>query len=445
MDSHPHRRQFLATSGTLLSAGLAGCPLLGTDGGAEGDPATTGTPSDTPTREPTATLQPTQAATTTPESTPSATPAPSAASDTLVPRSDDGATAYGGSVALSGETAIVGAHAQFADPMVPPATVFEYTDGDWRRTATLVPAAEAVTDWETWKVDVDRDVATVVGQEAVDGEYRASAYAFRRDAEGTWNQVDRHRFAAWENREHFGRSVAVSGGRTVVGFTVDYTTMTDNRGAASILAHSDDGWGAQVILPEDGGSAPLGYGHAVAVDEDVAVVGTWEGNEAVVYEHDERWNERDTLSVENGRSFGTSVAVAGDVVLVGDPDGTTPNGPRAGVVHVFESGDEGWTHAGRLFADGGTDDDRFGSALAFTGETALVGAVQSMGGTGYAVRFERDDAGWRRVERFRPPDGDSGDRFGAAVAITDRFALVGASADQDPANTERGAAYVFEL
>lgn len=146
--------------------------------------------------------------------------------------------------------------------------------------------------------------------------------------------------------------------------------------------------------------------------------------------------------------FGTSITVDEDTVVVGAPFDDDPNGKKSGSAHVFDRSRDGWQLTATLVPDDGDDEDKFGTAVALTGDTVLVGADTDEDPNGaYAGSvyvFERDADGWEQTSKFAADDGDSYDWFGGAVAVSDGTAIVGARNDDDPNGDEGGSAYVFE-
>ena len=79
-------------------------------------------------------------------------------------------------------------------------------------------------------------------------------------------------------------------------------------------------------------------------------------------------------------------------------------------------------------------DDRFGSAVAVSGDTLIIGA-RGYGGTGAVFIFERDAGGvdqWGQTAIVVPSDAAEGDRFGHAVTIEGDLLVVGSIGDDDP-------------
>ncbi|NPU98723.1 MAG: cadherin-like domain-containing protein [Candidatus Omnitrophica bacterium] len=140
--------------------------------------------------------------------------------------------------------------------------------------------------------------------------------------------------------------------------------------------------------------------------------------------------------------FGYSVAVSGDTVAVGAYGSQS----GAGAVYLFErdsgAGDR-WVLIKKIMASDGEADDRFGSSLAFSGNTLLVGAPGKKANQGGAYLFERNQGGireWGEVVKLIPREAATGGRFGIAVALEGDTAVVG----MDWVEDFRGEAIVFE-
>jgi len=158
-----------------------------------------------------------------------------------------------------------------------------------------------------------------------------------------------------------------------------------------------------------------------------------------------------TLSASNGipgDGFGSAAAI-GDAVFVGAPGAGSD---ESGRLDAFEWNGADWTGVATLGPSDGETGDRFGSALAVDGDTLLVGAYGWAPGSdgpdtdaaGAAYVFERAGGEWAEQTRLVPDDGDAYDRFGYSLALDDGTALIGAFNDEDPHGDSAGAAYVFE-
>lgn len=134
--------------------------------------------------------------------------------------------------------------------------------------------------------------------------------------------------------------------------------------------------------------------------------------------------------------FGTSVLVAGNHVLVGEPE----NVYRPGAVYVYGNEGSGWTRVEELVAPNARMGDHFGRSLAFDGRRLLVGSTGLEGEVGAAYVFERGaDQRWQQTATLSVSDAVADDGYGAAVAIFGDFAFVGAPSRKE----EPGSVYVF--
>ena len=119
-------------------------------------------------------------------------------------------------------------------------------------------------------------------------------------------------------------------------------------------------------------------------------------------------------------SFGESVALAGDTLVVGAPwhDSAASNG---GAVYVFTRSGGTWTQQAKLVAADAADMDNFGERVAISQNTIVVSAsgkdVSSLENAGAAYVFEKSGAAWPQAARLTAPDAAAGDRFGGSVAV----------------------------
>lgn len=139
-----------------------------------------------------------------------------------------------------------------------------------------------------------------------------------------------------------------------------------------------------------------------------------------------------------GDAFGQAVALSGNTALVS----ANQDDAATGSVYVFVETAGSWTLQQRLVADDGGAGDVFGTFVAIDGDTAIIGAPGHDGATGAAYVFVRTGSTWSQQQKIAPPDGDPGDRFGTSVAVSGETAIVGSPGDDDGA-TGAGAAYAF--
>ncbi|MCG3125393.1 MAG: hypothetical protein CHACPFDD_00212 [Phycisphaerae bacterium] len=213
-------------------------------------------------------------------------------------------------------------------------------------------------------------------------------------------------------------------------------------------------------LPDSGLSYGSRYGTAVSIDGDSVAVGAnldrnglwYTGSARVLVRTGAFWVQQSQLFASDSAKddgFGSSVAISGDTVVVGSPGDDTPAGANTGSAYVFVRVGGAWTEQAHLFASDGAPNDLFGTSVALAADTLLVGASGDDtpdGGedAGSAYVFMRSGSVWTEQARLHASNGAMGDRFGRSAALDADTAVIGADSFDVAGNgTDGGAAYVF--
>lgn len=151
--------------------------------------------------------------------------------------------------------------------------------------------------------------------------------------------------------------------------------------------------------------------------------------------------------------FGVSVSISADgsTALVGAQLDDTAGGANAGSARVFTRAGTVWTQDATLLAPDGETDDRFGTSVALSqdGTVALIGAdiddTTGAADSGSARVYRRSGSSWAFETTILPPGLASSDGYGAAVALSGdgERAFVGAYGDDASMGTDSGTVHVF--
>ena len=153
--------------------------------------------------------------------------------------------------------------------------------------------------------------------------------------------------------------------------------------------------------------------------------------------------------------FGRSVAVSGDTIVVSAVGHDIGANTNQGSTYVFVKPAGGWsgalTESAKLIAADGAFDDQFGKSVAVDGDTIVVGAAfdDDTGGLsqGSAYVFVKPAGGWSGTlthnAKLTASDGAAIDIFGSSVAVSGDTVVVGAGGDDIGAKGNQGSAYVF--
>ncbi|MEN7548029.1 T9SS type A sorting domain-containing protein [Rapidithrix thailandica] len=172
-----------------------------------------------------------------------------------------------------------------------------------------------------------------------------------------------------------------------------------------------------------------------------------------VYEYEAgQWHFKAKLfpSLPYNRNLGLHIAISGDVVVVGLPRDNVNEKPDQGAAYMYVKPASGWadmTETAILTASDGQAGDQLGTSVAIEGEVVVVGAtkadVDGKPNQGKVYVYEKPDMGWQdmtETARLKASDGSEGDHFGYSIAIKDRNIAVGSPYD----DASKGAVYLFE-
>jgi hypothetical protein len=164
----------------------------------------------------------------------------------------------------------------------------------------------------------------------------------------------------------------------------------------------------------------------------------------------------DGEATASDRRFGVSVAVSGNRLLVGATSGHDLDGSidpvieMAGAVYVFERADSGaaWSKTAKLQLTDPKGLETFGSSVALSGDTVVIGAPGSgeplyRMGKAYVYSFDGND--WNPAYTLLASDGTTSDTFGKSVAIDGDYALIGSPAHDAGTVANVGGVYAYHL
>ncbi len=281
---------------------------------------------------------------------------------------------FGVSVAISENTAIIGSPADDDNGNASgSAYLFDVTTGE--QVAKLTADDGSAGDQFGVSVDISGDTAIVSGHTDDDnGEDSGSAYLFDVT---TGEQIAKLTASDAAAGDNFGYSVATSDTTAIVGSFSD-----GDNGAHSGSAYLFDvATGEQIAkLTADDGEVGDQFGISVAISDTTAIVGSISatgnvGNSGAVYLFDVTTGEQiSKLTASDGVSgdgFGRSIAISGNIALVGSSTDEDDNGNQSGSVYVFDimTG----TQLAKLTASDGAEGDYFGVSVAISGTSAIIG------------------------------------------------------------------------
>ncbi|MEY3902176.1 MAG: hypothetical protein RL189_1482 [Pseudomonadota bacterium] len=302
-------------------------------------------------------------------------------------------------------------------------------------------------------------------------------------------------------QQEFGSAVVVSGDVLVASAPKEDSgggSPLNDVGSVRIYRRSTNAWALESVILPFRKAADMKFGSSIGLSGDTLVVGAPEENSdlqtivngtgpltigtsragsgaAYVYRYTvaSGWSQEAAIKAANADSndfFGTSVAVSGDLVVVGawqedsnertitnsDNTASTDNSRlQSGAVYVYERRDTGWVLDAYIKGSELRMPDNFGGSVAISGNTIAVGArgdacnsnviissgnpvscsASPMNESGAVYVFRKDALtnNWSQEAYIKPRNSSSSDYFGEAVALSGDTLVVGAQSESTSA------------
>lgn len=389
--------------------------------------------------------------------------------------------------------------------------VFVRNGGVWSQQAYLKASNTGWYDYFGMSVAISGDTI-VVGASGEDSDATGvngdqnndfnndsgAAYVFTRSG-GVWSQQAYLKASNTSTGSYFGNSVSISGDTIVVGA---YGESNFSAGAAYVFVRSGGVWSQQAYLKASNAESYDYFGISVSISGDTIVVGAdgedsnasgVNGNQSdnsalsagaayVFIRSGTTWSQQAYLKASNTETddlFG-AVSISGDTIVVGaygeDGNATGVDGNQsdnsassAGAAYVFTRSGATWSQQAYLKASNTETNDYFGSSVSISSDDIVVGAPgedsnatgvngnqadNSSNASGAAYAFARSGEVWNQQAYLKASNTEAGDDFGWSAAISGDTVVVGALLEDSSATgvngnqadnsvSDAGAVYVF--
>ena len=331
--------------------------------------------------------------------------------------------------------------------------------GTWSVATALAPAQYTASASFGSTVDVDGRYA-VFGAERTDISSSVSdvgvAYVFTYDDNSqTWSSATELQANTRNADDLFGFSVAISGDTIAVG-----APGVDSKGCVFTFERSGSSWVRQTakIQPSDI-VARNNFGNAVAMHGNTMIVGTMHHNypagAAYIFTRasaSSPWAQEQKIDGASNDEFGARVSVSGDTVAIVAESGSGSN--QVGSVFVYTRTSGRWSQQQNILSPSGASG--FGASMALSGDLLVVGAPNTnltsdptLIPEGVAYIFQRDSSGvWNQLARLEAHDGTSvdtshGAQFGCSADVDGNTVIIGAYGYSTPSHHSAGRAYIY--
>lgn len=435
---------------------------------------------------------------------------------------------FGASVALSrdGSTMVVGAYGVEAhaaevissvdDQITISATnnsgavyVFERVGNLWQQQAYIKPVTDNESLMFGYSVSISDDGDTIAigarGDDSnatgIDGDpdnglsgASGAVFVYTRN-DDNWEQSAYIKASNAEAGDSFGNAVALSGdgstlavGSWLKDLYLDYLGISLRvplAGAVYVFSNTAGAWSEQAYIEPADTNAAGSFGQGVALSNNGDVMAVYSSGPDAVYLFNRDVDEWEAgTSIDSNGTFSGALSLSDDgaVLAIGatgdssaataiDGDAMDTSASNSGAVLIFEFSNSMWTQQAYIKASNTDMNDKFGSAVALTGDgnTLAVGANgedssstglngnqadNSESSSGAAYVFTRQGGGWIQRTYVKASNTTAGVNFGSALALSDdgqvlavsdpyekKYSLTGNQ--EGSSGTRVGAVYVY--
>jgi hypothetical protein len=224
--------------------------------------------------------------------------------------------------------------------------------------------------------------------------------------------------------------------------------------------------GEQVQFSPPSGSSTQRFGLALAIDGDEMAIGgpyndtaAGDAGSVWVWRWDATlgaWQMEQQIFASDAESlahFGASVAIRGDLLVVGSPQKNTTLGSDGGQVYVFryDATNHVWNEEQRLVQSSGAPSDAFGTSVAVSGDVLLGGAPMSdttaggNSGSAFVFRYQNSTVKWLEETQLIDPDGASNDHAGTCVVWDGTSAAVASPDSTENVKGDAGSIGIWNV
>ena len=362
---------------------------------------------------------------------------------------------FGFTVSVSGDTAVVRAHSSdcAAGVSCGAAYVFRFNGNEWVEEQKLTASDAAENDRFGISVTIDGDIVVVGAPQdsCTAGSECGSVYVFRLSG-ATWIEERKLIASDASDRDFFGASISVSGDTIIVGAPLDDCVQGGRCGSAYVFRFDGIDWIEEQKLTAPDASSEDQFGISVSIGGDIALVGANRddcaagiqcGSAYLFRFTGTTWAEIQKLTASDAvnNRFGSVVHTNGDRVAAGAPLGRS--------AYIFRFDGERWVQEQKLSAPKGQSWSSFGTSIYLMGETVVVGAnldnCEEGRDCGSAHVFRFNGMSWVEERKLAASDAAARDWFGVSVSASGGVVIVGAVGDDCAESDRCGAAYVFNL
>jgi hypothetical protein len=306
---------------------------------------------------------------------------------------------FGYSVHISGDYAIIGAALDDSTHVNQgSASIYHFNGSSWVFMKKLIDSTGANDDAFGNSVSLSGNYA-IVGAYADDGTFvdQGSASIFQKIGDD-WVFMQKIIHSTAEAQDNFGISVVVSGNQAMIG-TPSYDSIYADQGCVNVYQYNGSNWVLMQKIIDDTGGMQFAFGFSISTSGNYAIIGApaeevnsnqAQGSASFYRYGSGSWQFTQKITHPEGAAFdnlGSSLSISGNYAIIGAKDDEVGSNEYQGSAFIYARVGLGWQRLQHVTDPGGNENDTFGFSSAIDGVTKrfVIGANGFVGSSGKAI------------------------------------------------------------
>ena len=290
-----------------------------------------------------------------------------------------------------------------------------------------------------------RSIAIAGNTALVGNPAKANAYVYNYDGTN-WKLVQQLRDPALSDTSGFGISVAISGDWALVGVPLAYVGENQWQGVADLFHYNGSGWVFAQQIKDPSGTALDVFGFGIAISGDNLIVGSYlddvnasvdQGSACVFHYNGSSWVFVQKIIDGTGATndgFGVKVAISGNLAVIASPFDDIGTNTDYGSVSLYKLNGANWTLLKKMTDSTATiSNTRFGTGLSITNGYLAIGApwfgTETFSASdeqrGIVNVYHYDGANWKFMEKIHASDSAHTSAFGSSISLSGDYMIIG--------------------
>jgi len=347
------------------------------------------------------------------------------------------------------------------------ASVVRKQGDSWITEDILAPADLSSGDYHGYRVAISGDGRVIAVSSPLDthsATQAGSVYLYRYQ-NNSWSEVQKIVGVDPAYLDRIGVALDLSYDGSVLAIGAGWRNHHERYDSGCVLIYRYNGyvWDFEAELGDDTAENYAYLGRAVAISSDGNTVvagaaysdamGAESGTAYIFQLGDSGWELNSRFNAPDAKPsmyFGESVAISGDGtrVAIGATWGTGRD-VTTGAVYCYEQVEGTWVHVTKVYDENGQNGDYFGIAVALSGSGShmAVSAYTDNGRgsrEGSVMRYRWNGQQVEYHTKHTASDGEGWDEFGASVSLSSNGNIMAIGSPQDDdAGASSGAVYIY--